>query len=169
MGQPFASFNSAIVYGAPTDCVVSVLVSTTPAQAGTHSAACVRDLLRLRDPPVLILCCCCRYLTHPYIFKHLFHDKKLQDCLHSPAMVPILQFKWTHHTARLFRAELYLYVFFVALTTMVSLLMTTHTQVVTYADQEYHHWDTNRAVEAFCIFIQWVISVGYAFRHAVHL
>eukprot|EP00750_Incisomonas_marina_P009888 INCI16172.1.p1 GENE.INCI16172.1~~INCI16172.1.p1 ORF type:complete len:2631 (-),score=345.72 INCI16172.1:1899-9791(-) len=64
------------------------------------------------------------YLSHPLLFKCMFYDKSLQDCLHSPAMVPVLQYKWTHHAARLFRAELYLYLGFVILTTFVTLSFT---------------------------------------------
>lgn len=85
-------------------------------------------------------------------------------------MVPILQFKWTHHSARLFRAELYLYMIFVTLTTAVSLMLTTErSQMITYSDAEYTYWDAERGLQAWLIIIQFFISLTFGFRYTVHL
>lgn len=119
------------------------------------------------------------YLSHPLLFKCMFYEKSLQDCLHSPAMVPVLQYKWTHHAARLFRAELYLYLGFVALTTFVTLSFTLPTGVdrtgrsplaINEDDGSVAlEWGALPFAQVCSLLVIQFITFSYMYRQAIHL
>lgn len=64
------------------------------------------------------------YMCHPLLFKTIQADHQLQDCLHSPSIVPVVQFKWNKYAAELFRQELYNYIVFLVMTTLMTLMLT---------------------------------------------
>lgn len=111
------------------------------------------------------------YLSHPFMFKHLLYNQKLRDCLHSPAIVPILQFKWIHHTGTLFRRELYLFMAFVATVTFAAIFLTVEDSTKLTGDVEsgYGSATFSSSAQAGLLFVAQVINFIYIFRLCVHL
>eukprot|EP00750_Incisomonas_marina_P009395 INCI15989.1.p1 GENE.INCI15989.1~~INCI15989.1.p1 ORF type:complete len:701 (+),score=109.16 INCI15989.1:253-2103(+) len=111
------------------------------------------------------------YLSHPFMFKHLLYNHKLRDCLHSPAVVPILQFKWIHHTGTLFRRELYLFMAFVATVTFAAMFLTVEDSVRLTGDVEsgFQAMTFSTSAQSGLLFVIQIINFIYIFRLGVHL